>query len=252
MTEFARKIWNRSERDETLDAIFQRKLVVVQSKRGYRFSLDAVLLAYFVEISGAERIMDLGTGNGVVALILASQNPSVQVIGLEVQARMVDRASRGVTLNRLKDRVEIVQGDVCSVVQNFAPQSFDIVVSNPPYRRLKSGRVNPNPERNIARHEVKASLRDFLSGGSYLLRRGGKMTLVYPAARAIDLFTGMRETDLEPRRLRFVHSFAGARAAFVLVEGVKGARPELEIMRPLVIYAKRQQYTDEIIAIFAG
>lgn len=165
---------------------------------------------------------------------------------------MVDRASRGVTLNRLKDRVEIVQGDVCSVVQNFAPQSFDIVVSNPPYRRLKSGRVNPNPERNIARHEVKASLRDFLSGGSYLLRRGGKMTLVYPAARAIDLFTGMRETDLEPRRLRFVHSFAGARAAFVLVEGVKGARPELEIMRPLVIYAKRQQYTDEIIAIFAG
>jgi len=156
MTEFARKIWHRSEQDETLDTIFQGKLVVVQSKRGYRFSLDAVLLAHFVEISGAERIVDLGTGNGVVALILASQNPSVQVVGLELQVRMVDRASRGVILNRLKGRVEIVQGNVCSVGQNFAPQSYDIVVSNPPYRRLKSGRVNPNPERTIARHEVKA------------------------------------------------------------------------------------------------
>jgi tRNA1Val (adenine37-N6)-methyltransferase len=207
------KTWPKHERDETLDTLFRGRLVVIQAKRGYRFSLDAVLLANFVDIKGKERIMDLGAGGGVI---------------------------------------EIVLGDVRSVGQNFRPQKFDLAVSNPPYRRLKSGRVNPDPERYVARHEVEASLQDFLDGGSYLLRRGGRMALVYPAARATDLVAAMRQADLEPRRLRSVHSFEGTPASLVLAEGIKGIRSELEIMQPLVVYAKRKKYSDEMNAILAG
>ncbi|MFQ5542646.1 MAG: tRNA1(Val) (adenine(37)-N6)-methyltransferase, partial [Candidatus Binatia bacterium] len=167
------KTWPKHERDETLDTLFRGRLVVIQAKRGYRFSLDAVLLAKFVDIKGKERIMDLGAGGGVIALILAALNPSVQVVGLEIQERMVHRALRSVALNHLNGRVEIVLGDVRSVGQSFPPHKFDLAVSNPPYRRLKSGRGNPDPERYVARHEVEASLQDFLDGGSYLLRRGG-------------------------------------------------------------------------------
>jgi tRNA1Val (adenine37-N6)-methyltransferase len=246
------KTWPKHERDETLDTLFRGRLVVIQAKRGYRFSLDAVLLANFVDIKGKERIMDLGAGGGVIALILAALNPSVQVVGLEIQERMVDRALRSVALNHLNGRVEIVLGDVRSVGQNFRPQKFDLAVSNPPYRRLKSGRVNPDPERYVARHEVEASLQDFLDGGSYLLRRGGRMALVYPAARATDLVAAMRQADLEPRRLRSVHSFEGTPASLVLAEGIKGIRSELEIMQPLVVYAKRKKYSDEMNAILAG
>ena len=236
-------------RDETLDGLLGGKVSVLQSKGGYRFSLDPVLLAHFVDIHRGEKVIDLGTGNGVIPLILASLHPWVRVTGLEIQMAMVERAVRSIALNHLTDRVEVLHGDIRSVEQNLAPSGFDLAVSNPPYRKLKSGRVNPDPERYIARHEAKSSLADFLRGGSYLLRPGGRMALVYPATRAMDLLVGMREEAVEPKRVRFVHSFAGGPATLVLVEGIKGGRSELKIMPPLVVYATGRQYTEEVSAM---
>jgi tRNA1Val (adenine37-N6)-methyltransferase len=238
--------------DETVDALFQGKLSVIQRKTGYRFSLDALLLAHFVKVRRGERVIDLGTGNGVVALALASVHPSLKVVGLEIQEEMVRRALRNVARNRMDRRVAIVQGDVRSMEQLFSPQSFDAAVCNPPYRGLTSGRINPDPERRVARHEVHGYLRDFLHAGSYVLRRAGRMALVYPATRVIELLQAMREEQLEPKRMRLVYSFEASDAALVLIEGVKGGASELKIMPPLVVYTKERRYTPEVRTILRG
>jgi len=151
-----------SARQETLDTLFQGRLKVVQRKGGYRFSIDTLLLAHFVKVQGREKIVDLGAGNGVIPLMLAFLYPAVRVVGLEIQEEMVQRALRSVSLNRLRERVEILLGDVCSVKEVLPPQSFDIAICNPPYRGSASGRINPDPEKRIARHEIKGQLMDFL------------------------------------------------------------------------------------------
>ncbi len=236
-------------RDETLDAFFQGKLKIIQRKRGYRFSIDAVLLAHFVEIGGGEKIADLGTGNGVIPLILACLHPSVRVVGLELQEEMTKRAQRSVDLNRLGEKVKILQGDVRSIKEIFSPRSFAAVVCNPPYRGPASGRINPDPEKRIARHEVQGRLLDFVRAGSYLLQQGGRMALIYPATRMVDLLQTMRGEDIEPKRLRLVHSFEEDMATLVLAEGVKGSGSELKVMPPLVVYTKERKYTAEMKAI---
>lgn len=240
---------SESSRDETLDALFQGKLKIIQTKRGYRFSIDAVLLAHFVKIDGSEKIIDLGTGNGVIPLILAFLYPAARITGLELQEEMVERALRSTDLNRLEQSVKIIQGDVRSVKNVFSPHGFDAAVCNPPYRETASGRINPDLERRIARHEIMGCLMDFLRAGYHLVRRGGRMSLVYPATRMVDLLQAMRVAGVEPKRLRLVHSFAGTVATLVLVEGVKGGRNELKVMPPLVVYTKERQYTAEMRAI---
>lgn len=235
--------------DETLDTLFQGKLAIIQGKSGYRFSLDAVLLARFLDLRGGEKIVDLGTGSGVIPLILATLSPSVRVIGVEIQKEMVGRALRSVALNGLEGKVEIAQGDVCAIEGIFSPRSFDAAACNPPYRRTRSGRTNPDPEKRIARHEIKGGLRDFIRAGSYLLRRRGRMVLVYPAMRTVDLLETMRQEGIEPKRLRFIHSFEGAPATLLLAEGVKGARSELKIVPPLVIYTQDRKYMPEVEAM---
>lgn len=171
------------------------------------------------------------------------------MIGLEIQEAMVKRARRSVEINRLQERVRILHGDVCSVAELLPPKSFDAVVCNPPYRGLETGRMNPDIEKRLARHEIKGSLTDFLRAGVHLLRPKGRMALVYPAARAVDLLHRMRIEGMEPKRLRWIHSFAGSEATLVLVEGTKGGRGELRVMRPLVIYTRKRHYTAELKAI---
>ena len=231
---------------ETIDRVFDGRVAVVQRRGGYRFALDSLLLARFVELRGRERIVDLGTGNGVVGFSLAVLNPDVEVAGVELQDAMTERAKRGAALNGLEERVRMVRGDVRDVEDLFAARSFDAAVCNPPYRPPRSGRVNPDRERLLARHEVEGGLADFVRAGAWLLRHRGRMCLVSPSERAVELFAVMRRHGLEPRRARFVHSFAGSPATLVLAEGVKGARASLTVLPPLVIYQREDKYTDEM------
>ena len=230
---------------ETIDRVFDGRVAVVQRRGGYRFALDSLLLARFAEVQGKERIVDLGAGNGVVALSLAVLNGGVEVVGVELQAAMVERAERGAALNGVGGRVRVVRGDVRELESGFPAGSFDAAVCNPPYRPPRSGRVNPDRERLLARHEVEGGLADFVRAGAYLLRHRGRMCLVYPPGRAVELFSVMRQRGIEPRRVRFVHSFAGADATLVLAEGVKGARKHLTVLPPLTIYRGENEYTDE-------
>jgi tRNA1Val (adenine37-N6)-methyltransferase len=238
--------------DETLDTLFEGELKLFQGRRGYRFSLDALLLAYFMIRRRGERIADLGTGNGVIALILAYLDSSLSITGVETQLSMIERASRNVRLNEFQERVTIMQGDVASIQRTFGPASFAAVVCNPPYRRMTSGRISLNAERKIARHEIAAGIADFLRAGAYLLPIKGRMALVYPASRVVDVLQSMRDANLEPKRLRMVHSFADASASLVLVESVKGGKSGIEVLSPLIVYQKGKQYSAEVEAMLAG
>jgi tRNA1Val (adenine37-N6)-methyltransferase len=238
--------------DETLDTLFEGKLKLFQAHSGYRFSLDALLLAHFMNCRRGEQIADLGTGNGVIALILAYLHSSLSITGVEIQPSMVDRAWRNVQMNGFRVRVTIRQGDVGDIQETFGPESFAAVICNPPYRRMTSGRISHNAERKIARHEIAAELADFLRAGAYLLPIRGRIALVYPAPRVVDLLQSMRTANLEPKRLRMVHSFADAKASLVLVEGVKGGRSGIKILAPLLVYKQGKQYTNEVEAMLAG
>lgn len=244
-------IGRRRTRDDTLDTLFQGKLKIVQGREGYRFSLDAVLLARFLSVQGGERIVDLGTGNGVLPLILAFLHASVRVTGLELQAQMARRALNGARLNRLEHRVKILQGDVRAVGEIFAPGTFDAAICNPPYRGLQTGRISPNAEKKVARHEIMGSLGDFLRAGSYLLRVKGRMAIIYPAVRMLHLLDEMRATGIEAKRIRTVHSFRDSEAALVLAEGVKGGRSGVKILSPLIIYDSERRYSLEVASLLA-
>jgi len=238
--------------DDSLDTLIDRKLRLYQSRVGYRFSLDALLLAHFVIVKARERIIDLGAGNGTIALLLSHLHPGASITGVEVQPAMVERAQRSVALNGLQERVAVVPGDLREIGALFAPSTFDVVVSNPPFRKPSSGRISPHQERQIARHELKGALRDFLAAAAYLLRPKGRLALIYSAERAVELLAALRGAGLEPKRLRWVHSFAGDAALLLLVEAVKGGRSGVEVAAPLIVYSADKVYSPEVAAIVAG
>ncbi|MGH7798337.1 MAG: tRNA1(Val) (adenine(37)-N6)-methyltransferase [Candidatus Binatia bacterium] len=238
--------------EETLDSLFQGKLKFFQRRSGYRFSLDALLLAHFVSMKGNETVADLGTGNGVIPLLLANLHAQVSITGFEFQPAMAERAERNVKLNDLTGRIRICRGDVRAIRAVAAAASFDVVVCNPPFRKPSSGRISPDDEKRIARHELQGELGDFLAAATFLLRPKGRMALIYPAVRFADLISAMRHARIEPKRLRMVHSFSDAEASLVLVEGVKGGRPGMTVDKPLAIYRRAKEYTDEVSAMITG
>jgi tRNA1Val (adenine37-N6)-methyltransferase len=241
-----------ANRRETEDSIFRGELKVYQRRTGHRFSLDAVLLATFVTPRCRDIVADLGTGNGVIALMLAYLYPSLAVTGLEVQPEMVDRAARNVRLNRLNGRVRIIEGDVRAIERFAKPASYDLVVCNPPYRKASSGRTSPDEEKKIARHEIKGALGEFLRAGAYLLPGKGRLAVIYLAGGLADLLQALRDVGIEPKRLRMVHSYADSEASLVLAEGVKGGKSEIKVLPPLVVYERDKEYSAEVAAILAG
>jgi tRNA1Val (adenine37-N6)-methyltransferase len=236
--------------EETVDEILGGRLRIIQKKKGYRFSLDALLLAHFAALREGDDLIDLGTGSGIIALILAQRFCCVRVLGIDIQEGIVAMAKRSVLLNGLEGRVEIRQGDICRPESLCGPQSFSAAVFNPPYRRLRSGRTNPNSEKAVARHEIAGTAADFLAAAVYALQPDGRMYVIYPAVRMVELIARMRECRIEPKRLRLVHSRSGGSGAFVLVEGVKGGREQLNVLPPLFIYAEAGGYTLEMTEIF--
>jgi tRNA1Val (adenine37-N6)-methyltransferase len=237
---------------ETVDALFAGKLELHQSQSGYRFSLDAVLLAHFLDPRPSDTVVDLGAGNGVIALVLAYLHPRLKVTALEVQPNLAAYARKNVRLNRFDERVTILSGDVREIASLAARESCKLAVCNPPFRKTSSGRVSPDEERKIARHEVNGALHDFLGAGTYLLPVKGRMALIYPAVRSVDLLDSMREAGIEPKRLRMVHSYADAAASLILVEGVKAGRSGIQVMAPLVVYETGKRYSAEVARMLEG
>jgi len=227
--------------DETLDTFFNGKFQVIQKEKGYRFSIDAVLLSQFVKIRKDERVIDLGTGCGILPLLLSKTTKARSFVGIEIQGGLAECAKKNVRLNHLEDRISILQQDLRELRETFAPGSFDVVLSNPPYRKYRSGRINPSLEKAIARHEIKGTLQDLISIASYLLPPKGRCYFIFPAMRTVDLLVALRSRELEPKRLRFAHPRMGEEAKFILTESVKASGVELKIMDPLILHESDQE-----------
>jgi len=235
---------------ETVDQTLGGRLRIIQKKNGYRFSLDALILAHFTALRERDNLIDLGTGSGIIALILTKRFRCGRVLGIEIQEELVELARRNVLLNGLEEEVEMRRGDVRRPEFFCEPQSFSAAVCNPPYRRLRSGRINPDPEKAVARHEIAGTVGDFLAAAVYALRPEGRIQMIYPATRMVQLLAEMRNRRIEPKRLRLVHSRSGGSAAFVLAEGVKGGRERLNVLPPLIIHEEAGGYTREMTEIF--
>jgi tRNA1(Val) A37 N6-methylase TrmN6 len=221
--------------DETLDLFLDGKLQIIQKKKGYRFSIDTLLLGQFIRIRKNERVMDLGTGCGILPLLLSQNAKTSCFVGVEIQKGLAECAEKNVFLNHLEDRVSILKQDFRELKMIFPQGSFDVVLSNPPYRKYQTGRINPSMDKAIARHEIKGRLEDLVSVASYLLPPKGKCYLIFSALRTVDLFVTLRKGKLEPKRIQFVHPRMGEEAKFVLVESFKASGVELKIMRPLIL-----------------
>lgn len=224
--------------DETLDTFLDGRIQIIQQRKGYRFSIDAVLLSQFVKLWRNEKVIDLGTGCGILPLLLSQTTKALSFVGVEIQKGLADLATRNIHLNHLESRVAILHEDFRSLKKTFPPGAFDVVLSNPPYRRRLSGRTNPSTEKAIARHEIKGTLDDLISIASYLLPPKGRCYLIYPATRAVDLFVTLRGRNLEPKRVLWVYPHADEEANLILVEALKASGVELKTVPPLILHER--------------
>lgn len=218
--------------DECIDEFLNGRLRLIQSKDGYRFSIDAILLSEFVTIRKGDVIVDLGTGCGVILLMLLLTKSTGHTIGLEIQQGLADQAARNAILNGFENKMDVVIGDI--KYHPLSRESADVVICNPPYRRAKSGRINPDVRRAIARHELLASLDDILRAARGLLRKKGRLALIYPSARLADILVRLKHYDFEPKRLRINYPDLKSNAKLTLIEASLHGKPGLEIGPPLL------------------
>ncbi|MFA6033583.1 MAG: methyltransferase [Myxococcota bacterium] len=234
---------------ESVDTLYGGKVTLSQRRRGYRFTADAVLLAHSA-LGVRGDVIDLGTGCGIVPVVLGMFGKAGSVTGLEIQEGLASIASRNVLTNGLAGKVRIVTGDIRGVRALFPPQLYDHVVSNPPYQPVDEGRINPDSEKAAARHEVLCSIADVVAAASYLLRGRGTFRIIYPNMRLVELLAMMRKGGLEPRRMRFVHDRAADPSKVSVIEAVKGAGPGMEIGPPIVFREPDGRPTAEYVKIF--
>jgi tRNA1Val (adenine37-N6)-methyltransferase len=230
----------------TTDAFFSGGVRVKQHRHGYRFSIDAVILAGTLHPRPGDTVVDLGTGCGIIPILLAFRRPGVRVWGVEVQAPLAALALENVRANGMDPQVAILNADLRDIGVDAFGGPVDWVVSNPPYRRGRSGRVNPDPQRALARHEIAMTLPDLVAAARRTLRTGGRMTVIYAAERITDLLCQMRLEQIEPKRLRSIHSNRRSSARLILVEGVKNGGPGVELASPLILYDESGNTSPEI------
>ncbi|APG28847.1 hypothetical protein A7E78_14010 [Syntrophotalea acetylenivorans] len=234
---------------ETLDDLRLGGLKIIQRQDGYRFSLDPVLLCAFARVATDETVVDLGSGSGIIPLLLARRSETRNIVGVERQSAMVARSRRSVKLNGLENRITIREGDLRQVRNLLDAESAQVVVANPPFRKADSGRLSPQSERAQARHEMAGDLADFVAAAAYLLGTGGRCYLVYLAERLAELLALLRQAGLEPKRLRCIHSRIGEAARMVLVESRRGGRGGMTIEAPLYVY-DGEAYSAEVLSCY--
>ena len=243
---------SKPRRGETLDTIFQGRLKIIQPKQGYRFSIDAVLLAGLTLVRSQDVIVDLGTGCGIVPLLFAFHRSVKHITGIEIQESLVSMAKRNVLINGFEHLISIVQADLRDLEITRASGPMDLVVCNPPYGKLRSGRLNPNSSKAIARHELLATLADVVRTAAQLLHQKGRLAVIYPARRLANLLVEVTSGGFAPKKLTLIHSTLDEEAKLVHLESVKGGGEELQVNKPFAIYGSDGQYTEEMKAIYGN
>ena len=235
---------------ERVDDLHRNGYMLIQDPKRFCFGVDAVLLSGFATAKKGDKVLDLGTGTGVIPILMSAKTKAEHFSALEIQPESAEMAKRSVMLNDLQDRIDIIEGDIKKAAEIFKPSSFDVITTNPPYMNFEGGIKNSYDPKTIARHEVLCSLDDVAFAAQRLLKFGGKFFMVHRPHRLTDIMCVLREHKLEPKRIRFVQPYADREPNMVLVEAVRSGRPMIKVMPTLVIYNSDGTYTQETLDIY--
>lgn len=236
--------------NERIDDLQRNGYRIIQNRDRFCFGMDAVLLSGFAQVRPGERAADLGTGTGIIPILLEAKYEGEHYIGLEIQKEMADMAARSVKLNGLQEKISIVEGDIRNAGDLLGLSKFDVVTSNPPYMNDAHGLKNPDLPKAIARHEVLCTLEDVVREAARLLKPGGRFYMVHRPHRLIEIITALTERKLEPKRMKLVHPYVDREANMVLIEAVRGGRSMIKVEAPVVVYREPGVYTEEIYEIY--
>ena len=226
---------------ERLDDLQIGGLELIQNPSGFCFGVDSVFLSDFVKVKPGETVLDLGTGNGIIPILLSAKTGGKKFTGLEIQENTADMARRSVAYNHLEDRIEIVTGDIKEAAEIFKPAFFDVITTNPPYMLSQHGLRNPDDAKAIARHEVLCTLDDILRESMRLLQDKGRFYMIHRPFRLTEIMIKMNHYKIEPKRIQFIHPYIDKEPVLVLIEGVRGARSRVTVEPPIIIYDKSEQ-----------
>ena len=233
--------------DERVDELNRKGYRIIQDTKQFCFGMDAVLLSAFVKVKPKQRVLDLGTGTGVIPILLEAKTPGEHFTGLEIQPDSANMARRSVALNGLTDKIDIVTGDIKDASKIFGASSFDVITTNPPYMIGSHGIKNDRDAKTIARHEVLCSLDDILRESAKMLKQGGHFYMVHRPFRLAEIFSKMVEYRIEPKRMCLVYPYVDKEPNMVLIEGIRGAKSRMTVEPPLIVYEKDGSYTREIL-----
>ncbi len=236
--------------NERIDDLQRNNYKIIQDPERFCFGMDAVLLSGFAKAKKGDRVIDLGTGTGIIPILMEAKTGASDLIGLEIQPESADMAQRSVELNHLESKIRIVTGDIKKASSLFGAATFDVVTSNPPYMTEHHGITNEKSPKAIARHELLCTLEDVISQAARLLRPGGSFYMVHRPFRLVDIMVLMREYHLEPKRMKLVYPYIDKDPNMVLIEGLRGGRPRMTVEKPLIVYKEPGVYTDEIYEIY--
>lgn len=236
--------------NERIDDLQRNGYKIIQNKDRFCFGMDAVLLSGFARVKPGEQAVDLGTGTGIIPLLLEAKYEGSHYTGLEIQEEMAEMAARSVALNSLEHRISIVRGDICKAGELFGLSVFDVATCNPPYMNDAHGLKNPDMPKAIARHEILCTLEDVVRETARILRPGGRFYMVHRPHRLIEIITSLTAHGLEPKRMRMVHPYKEKEANMVLIEAVRGGRSMIKVEAPLIVYERQGVYTEEIYSVY--
>ena len=235
---------------ERIDDLQRNGYKIIQDPCRFCFGMDAVLLSGFARADKGDHVIDLGTGTGIIPILMEAKTEASHLIGLEIQEESADMARRSVALNNLEAKIEIVTGDIKQAVELFGKSTMDVVTSNPPYMIGQHGLKNPDSEKAIARHEVLCTLEDVVKAAAALLKPGGNFFMVHRPFRLAEIMTCLSNYKLEPKRMRLVYPFVDKEPNMVLIEANRGGRSRLTVEKPLIVYKEQGVYTDEIYEVY--
>lgn len=238
--------------NEKIEDLQCRGLKIIQNKDWFCFGMDSVLLANYCEIKEGEEIVDLGTGTGIIPILLYGKNKLKKIYGIELQKEVAEMAKRSILLNNLEEYIEIINLNIKNYRKHLKKNHFDTVVTNPPYIQSKNNFISPKEKKALSRHEIEGKLEDFIKTASELLKHRGKLYMVYRPNRLVEVFNFMKIYKIEPKKIRFIHNKPDEKPHLVLIKGVKAARPYLIVEKPLIVFKKDGRYTEEINKIYSS
>lgn len=236
--------------DERLDDLHRNGYQIIQNPNKFCFGMDAVLLSGFTKVSSGELTLDLGTGNGIIPILLEAKTEGKHFTGLEIQGDNVDMARRSLAINQLEDKIDIILGDIKEASLIFGKASFDVVTSNPPYMNNCHGLVSTDEGKAIARHEILCSLEDVIREAAFVLKPGGRFYMVHRPFRLVEILNTLTTYRLEPKRMKMVHPYLDKEPNMVLIQCIKGGKSKITVEAPLIVYQKQNVYTNEIYDIY--